>query len=445
MKIKQKKSCNLVILQSCNYSRGQSLVEIIVAVGVGAILIGGTVGILTPVLRSNTETKNVQFATSLAQQYLDSLRNISEESWLNIYNLSKGNGNKYILVASSTRNIVVAGEEGVFDNDVFSGLVGNWKFDEVTGATAYDFSGYGNHGALVSNPTRVSSSNCKLGECLGFDSTNRVDIIKSSSLAFTTAFTVSAWVKPTDCAHGASGHNTVVAQESGLLLAFNNSCQVANYVNTGDVWKGPDGGGKTIPTGEWSHLTMVWNGSNILSYFNGALISGSGVPASGSWTNSAYNYYIAVRPDFGGIQTFNGSIDDVRIYNRALSASEVNQLYQDRDFVRYFYVENVSRELCGVGDITSEATTTCSSGAGSAGAANDPSTQKITVSISWPQGGLVSKTEYLTRTRNNVFVQTDWSGGAGQEGPITSANNQFSSSTRVDYSTSTGSIRMQGL
>lgn len=116
-------------------------------------------------------------------------------------------------------------------------------------------------------------------------------------------------------------------------------------------------------------------------------------------------------------------------------------------YTRYFYIDNVSRDLCGTGQATTTATTTCTSGPGSAGVSSDPSTQKITVVVTWPgaaQG--VTFSQYLTRVRNGVFVQTDWSGGAGQELFATTTdgilvNNKFASSSNVTFS-SLGSISL---
>lgn len=122
---------------------------------------------------------------------------------------------------------------------------------------------------------------------------------------------------------------------------------------------------------------------------------------------------------------------------------------EGRIFTRYFFIENVNRYLCGAGDITINTVTSCASGPGNSGVAEDPSAQKITSVVSWTTGGSaggsINKIQYFTRNRNKVFVQTDWSGGAGQEGPIVSENNKFASSTNINYSGPTGSIRIQGL
>lgn len=95
-------------------------------------------------------------------------------------------------------------------------------------------------------------------------------------------------------------------------------------------------------------------------------------------------------------------------------------------YTRYFYVDNVGRDA---GDNIL-----------SSGGADDPSTQKITVVYSWAGGASNSIAMYLTRFGNNSFDQTDWSGGPGQNGPITSVNSRFSASSQIDYASITGSI-----
>lgn len=128
----------------------------------------------------------------------------------------------------------------------------------------------------------------------------------------------------------------------------------------------------------------------------------------------------------------------------SILAGTTSTVAEGRTFTRYFSIENVSRDSCGVGSITTATTTSCAMQAGSAYVADDPSTQKITVTVSWEGGRSVTATQYVSRTRNKVFIQTDWSGGSGQEGSITEANNKFATSTSINYSTSTGSIVIQG-
>ncbi len=102
-------------------------------------------------------------------------------------------------------------------------------------------------------------------------------------------------------------------------------------------------------------------------------------------------------------------------------------------YTRYFYVNEVYRNL-------SDALVT-STGPEGASVKYDPSTKKITVAYSWPRSATATIAQYITRNRNNIFIQTDWFGGPGQEGPATNPNNKFSTSTtNINYASTTGSI-----
>ncbi|MEK7195391.1 MAG: hypothetical protein AAB655_01715 [Patescibacteria group bacterium] len=95
-------------------------------------------------------------------------------------------------------------------------------------------------------------------------------------------------------------------------------------------------------------------------------------------------------------------------------------------FRRYFYLDDARRDS--------------NDSIIASGGSYDPSTKKITVIYSWPQGATNSLQFYVTRFRNNALVNTDWSGGPNQEGPTSTVNSRFATSTAVDYTTSTGSI-----
>ncbi len=111
----------------------------------------------------------------------------------------------------------------------------------------------------------------------------------------------------------------------------------------------------------------------------------------------------------------------------ASSSGDESVVVSTTTYKRYFYLDDVSRDA---GDLIATGGTLTL----------DPSTKKITVSYSWPQSATFTISEYLTRNRSNIFWQTDWSRGPGQEGPATTTNSKFSTSTNIDYTTSTGSI-----
>lgn len=98
-------------------------------------------------------------------------------------------------------------------------------------------------------------------------------------------------------------------------------------------------------------------------------------------------------------------------------------------YTRYFYISDAYRDASGN-------PTTVSSG----GSVYDPSTKQISVVYNWTGGKASTISTYLTRNADAAFDQTDWSGGASSTAVATSVNNQFGTSSNIDYSTTTGSI-----
>ena len=115
---------------------------------------------------------------------------------------------------------------------------------------------------------------------------------------------------------------------------------------------------------------------------------------------------------------------------RIFSGNE-SVLVSTTTYVRYFYVDDVYRN--GSDAIVA------------AGGSYDPSTKKVTVAYSWPLATTSTISEYMTRNRDNIFIQTDWSGGSGQNGPTTTVNNRFSSSSNVNFASTTGSFSISGI
>ena len=141
---------------------------------------------------------------------------------------------------------------------------------------------------------------------------------------------------------------------------------------------------------------------------------------------------------------------DISGGNYFIISGTTSTVVESRSFTRYFSIENVNRENCGIGNITSNATTTSCligfQGSGSGDIADDPSTQKIIATVEWDNGQRkASSVRYLTRSQNASFQQSDWSGGFEQENfPSSGVNNKFTTSTGIDYSTTTGAIIIQG-
>jgi hypothetical protein len=232
----------------------------------------------------------------------------------------------FVFVLSSTFSLSPAPSMGQ------TGLAGWWKFDEGSGSSAADASGNGNTGTLVNGPTWTTG---KIGQALNFDGVNDyVTLGNPASLQLTGAITVSAWVYHDAFVHAA---NTIASKQGGSTnrgwkLGANNGAGSAycfDIAPTNSTLLGACGPGNSNTTGEWVHVVGVYDPSNaIIVYKNGAQIGiqTSGVPAS--QFSSSRPVEIGTRSDVTD-HWFDGKIDDVRIYNLALSASEIQALYND--------------------------------------------------------------------------------------------------------------------
>lgn len=203
-----------------------------------------------------------------------------------------------------------------------AGLVGYWNLDEPSGAIANDSSGNGNHGALVNSPVRASGASCKLGGCLQFTSgSRRVDIPYSASVNTTTGFTVAFWYRAT------SNSGSIAAKPLGTGTL--NSWQLEftggslSFTSSGGSSQNFD----TIAapaTGAWHFVVASWSGTSKKLYLDGTLrltvARTISFDARGLVIGGDYNSGSFVLP-------FLGFIDEVRLYNRALTDSEVTQLF----------------------------------------------------------------------------------------------------------------------
>lgn len=415
---------------------GQSLIEVMIALAIGSLLISAASFGIAFILRSSTTNQKLQSASGLTRDLVERVRSVSSADWQNVYVLTKGTSTAYFMNASGTTLFILEGKEGVLGDDVSSGLVGHWKFDEATSTTAtstYDASGNNNHGTLMSGVLRASST-CQISHCLGFDGTNDyVSVGAPSSLSNLTAMTVSAWVKPnTDQTNiFVSKHdNSITSTGEDFLLYMPSGGDVLRVITNTTTREIVTANSIVLDDGNWHFVAATYDGTNVLLYHNAVQVAAGSTSGTLGGTTDVR---IGHESGLGAAYYMNGLIDEPRIYNRALSSDEINRLYGSTIFTRYLNVENVSRDSSG--DIVTS------------GGNDDPSTQKITTYVEWPgvesAVGQVKIVDYITRWSNRVFNQTDWSGGSGEEGPVTDPGSKYSSSTGV--SSQVGSIKIEGL
>jgi len=206
------------------------------------------------------------------------------------------------------------------------GLVGHWSFDGkyMNWATnqALDSSGQGNNGTLVNMSTTTSPTRGVIGQALQFNGTNQY-ISTLNFPPFTSAFTLSAWVY----ANNTGNYKEIIAKSLGSGATRNDGelrltpgTQLLQLVGIGGT---PVSASDPVPFNKWTYVTGTFDGTNSRVYINGVL---EGSSASITYSGQASDpLYIGLRADLFGY--FPGTIDDVRIYNRALTAQEVQTLY----------------------------------------------------------------------------------------------------------------------
>jgi len=211
------------------------------------------------------------------------------------------------------------------------GLVAWYPLNEGSGTTAGDASGNNLDGSLVDMEGDEWTSGL-LNDALDFNNTDDIVVItNSASLEGFTELTLSAWVYPTAPGPGFSGR--VISKSDGgsgddYTLRYSNSGNnhAANFRITttgGSVTLHAD---TQIPQNTWSHIAGTWDGSELRVYFNGNS-DATPVAQSGTIETNGRDLSLGLHLDSPTDREFPGRIDEARIYDRALSASEIAALY----------------------------------------------------------------------------------------------------------------------
>ncbi len=198
-------------------------------------------------------------------------------------------------------------------------------FEEGTGTTTEDLSGWNNHGTLVNGPTWTTG---KKGKCLSFDGVDDyVNCGNSVSLKSNT-LSVEFWAKPNTMNNYQRwlGKNLYNGTKMGWMVIRTNSnaCMMslhdANNVEKNSVF---------VPynINEWAHFAFTYEYPYIKAYKNGTHITPD-TNVSG-WTFAPSDELLTVGKAQGHPSYFNGLIGEVRIYNRALTEAEIQNHYQN--------------------------------------------------------------------------------------------------------------------
>jgi len=206
-------------------------------------------------------------------------------------------------------------------------LVGYWSFEYYNSSGIYDNSTYDNFGAFNGGLSTSDITTGKYGHGLRFDGSN--DYINSGndeSLNITDEITIEAWVKPIITGqHGIIGGSSSYGGSYQLYLRNQTNAMVGFWFNDGTQRKTLIRG--NVQNNVWTHIVAVYDGVNMIIYING--IPYSGTPITGTETVNYDGVKIGYIPWVALPNYFNGIIDEVRIYNRALSDEEIKASYNN--------------------------------------------------------------------------------------------------------------------
>jgi len=212
------------------------------------------------------------------------------------------------------------------------GLVLHYTFDEGSGQVLRDKSGKGNDGKIY-GAKRVKSGK---GYALSFDGVDDyVDCENDASLDIVEAITIEAWIKWRGTG---SIYQYFVAKEIdktiipyGFRVQKDSGRLYFVTYNAGKEGRKEYGAmsnaGQVISAGKYAHVAVTFDSGTAHIYINGVDSGGKSLGGVSSLFSNSHAVYIGSRSP--GTGSFNGTIDEVKIYNRALSAQEVREHFRD--------------------------------------------------------------------------------------------------------------------
>jgi len=294
-----------------------------------------------------------------------------------------------------------------------NGLAGYWPFS----GNANDLSGNNNHGMVVGNAVLTTDRFNAPNSAYQFNGNGYIRAPNSASLCIRKDVSVSVWIKTANQWHGVWGD--IVQKGSMLTRSYELAIGCGDKTIWDDVTRGRENWSvkskNSVTDAKWHHLVGTWDGQTAKLYVDGICerveqCSSARIPSSeplliGYGGNPYYFSY------------FKGAIDDLQIYNRALSESEVLSLYN------YSIISNVAAGTLNVSQIsvsngivqTSESGTNVFMGKVGIGTGNPA--EKLHVAGNMKVDG----TNIVSALVLGGVMRTDWPSGA--QGALVASNN----------------------
>lgn len=236
-----------------------------------------------------------------------------------------------VNLTGTSNNNIHSGSSSFNNLNVNNGLTGYWNLNEGAGTVANDISGNGNNGTITNGAWTTSTPNTTYyggdpsATTFSSASSSKITITDPGTASVLDAngktITVAAWINGTTYGAGYKGivvKTTVAPYE---MWSYNDDLMCGFTI---DGVSRRNTYAANFSTGQWYHVACTYDGSNIRAYVNGSnvqtwsqtgsVITDTNSPLLIGWSGYSTEY-------------FNGSIDDVRLYNRALSQTDLTTIY----------------------------------------------------------------------------------------------------------------------
>ncbi|MFW0862569.1 MAG: DUF2341 domain-containing protein [Candidatus Komeilibacteria bacterium] len=235
---------------------------------------------------------------------------------------------------------------GGLGSTISTGPILDMDFDKFVGGSYLDRSGNGhNTSSISSDPIWETSVNCKEGRCLNIDTTNDWVIIPANTVFdFAGDYTLEAWIKP----------NSVSGYRHGIMGKYSDNGWGLNLqenkLNFGSHSCSNFDGTTSLVAGNWYHVVGIYKESaDDELYVNGKLDSTSGTNLTDGNCNSDTSDIVIGLYRTDTDYEFDGIIDEVKIYNRALTQAEVSFNYNGGQPVGWWRLGEGADNLCSDG------------------------------------------------------------------------------------------------
>ncbi|MBK0403045.1 T9SS type A sorting domain-containing protein [Adhaeribacter sp. BT258] len=205
-------------------------------------------------------------------------------------------------------------------------LVGFWQMEETTGTTLFDASANANNATTVGNPAKVAGV---AGQALQLNGSSQYATVPSSaSLNISNAITLAAWIKPEQTGSAqvimkkgltgdADGYELSLTSTRKILFRYNQVSGGSDYKAQSAILHPTDGA-------TWMHIAATFDGTTIKIYVNGVLDRTETLSSPPAIASN--NLPLAIGGQSIGNNLFKGAIDNPKIYNVALSSSDISSL-----------------------------------------------------------------------------------------------------------------------